>query len=275
MSASQIKLTLLCLIVLIVAASCKAPSLPPAVTSAERAQPVTNIDLAHCFAVASHKAQPNEARCPAFISDAVASGMQTCREVGGQLVPHAKPTVWAIDANDDGKPEYFFELSANVECDGAPSTFSCGSLGCPVGIYEQRDGAWRSIGAVSEGAPDSLELLPGQGKSGFRDFRTGCIDAGPCPEYSHYGWTGNGYEVTKLDVRGFDVDVTGPVHGLANLPAGTAVLATPKADGEALDRYAEGAEVVVIGQAGDYYYVSPCNACKSGFVSKATVRRDQ
>lgn len=81
--------------------------------------------------------------------------------------------------------------------------------------------------------------------------------------------------MTKLDVRGFDVDVNGPVHGLANIPAATAVLATPKPDGEVLDRYAEGAEVVVIGQAGDYYYVSPCNACKSGFVLKSVLSRQQ
>ncbi len=287
MSASQIKLSLLWPITLMMAGACKPPTAPPALpslpeapaltagppagSSVERAQAVTDIDLGHCFAVASHQAQPDEARCPAFISEAVAGGMQTCGEVGGKLAPSASPSAWSIDFNGDRQPEYLFEFSANVWCDVAPSIFSCGSLGCPVGIFERRDGAWRIIGTVGEGTPDSLEILPGEGKSGFRDFRTGCIDAGPCPEYAHYRWTGNGYEVTKLDVRGFDVDLSGPVHGLANIPAGTAVLATPQPDGEMLDRYAEGAEVVVIGQAGDYYYVSPCNACKSGFALKSAV----
>jgi hypothetical protein len=117
----------------------------------ERAQPVTSIDLAHCVAVASQKARPDETRCPGFIGAAVASGMQTCGEAGGKLVPHATPAVWSVDVNGDGKPEYLFELSANVECD----------------------------------------------------------------------------------------------------------------------------EVVVIGRAGDYYYVSRCNACQSGFVPRSAVGRDQ
>jgi hypothetical protein len=233
---------------------------------------VTSIDLAHCFAVAGGTARPDEARCPSFIAAAVAEGMKTCGEVGGKLVHVSSPSIWAVDVNDDGKSEYLFELAANVGCEGAPSVFSCGSLGCPVAMYEQRGGAWRIIGAVSEGAPESLELLPGAGKSGYRDFRTGCIDAGPCAEYSHFGWTGQGYQVTKLDVRGFDVvDVTGSDHGLAGVPAGTRVLATPEQGAETLDRYDNSMEVVILGQAGDYYYVSPCNACRSGFVPKDIV----
>ena len=213
MSHSRISTLLVCLVTLTVAGACRPPAAPPAppslpaapemppapppVSSVAHPQPVTSIDLAHCFAVASKKATPDEARCPAFISDAVVGGMQTCGEVGGKLIPAATPTVWALDVNSDGKMEYLFELGANVGCAGAPSIFSCGSLGCPVALYERRDGAWRIIGAVSEGAPDSLEILPGEGKAGFRSFRTGCIDPGPCPEYAYYEWTGQLYEVPK------------------------------------------------------------------------------
>jgi hypothetical protein len=236
-----------------------------------RAQAVTSVDLSHCFAVASGQAQPDAARCPSFITQAVAEGMKTCSEVGGRLMPAATPSLWTVDVNGDQKSEYLFELAANVGCDGAPSVFSCGSLGCPVAMYEQRDGAWQVIGAVSEGAPDSLEFLPGAGKSGYRDFRTGCIDPGPCAEYSHFEWTGQGYQVAKLDVRGFAV-VAGSVGGLAGVPAGTPVLATPQEGAETLDRYDNSMEVAILGESGDYYYVSPCNACRSGFVPKSVVR---
>jgi len=284
MSSSRISTLLVCLVTLTGAQACRSPAAPPAapempsapppVSSAERALPVTSIDLAHCFAVASQKATPDEARCPAFISEAIMGGMQTCSEVGGQLIPQLAPTVWALDVNGDRKMEYLFELGGNVGCDGAPSIFSCGSLGCPVALYERRNGAWRIIGSVSEGAPDSLEILPGGGKSGYRNFRTGCIDPGPCAEYAYYEWTGQVYEVPRLLVRDVWVDVTGPDHGLANIPSGTPVLATPTPDGEVLDRYKDGAEVEILGQSADYFYVSPCRACQSGFVPKSVVRRE-
>jgi hypothetical protein len=258
-----------------------APPSPPSVAPAEaapspapatgRASPVTSIDLAHCFALAKSQERREEARCPAFVVAEIQAAMQTCSEVGGNLFPAPSATAWTADFNGDQQSEYLFELAANVGCEGAPSVFSCGSLGCPVAMYEQHDGAWQIIGAVSEGAPESLELLPGAGKSGYRDFRTGCIDPGPCAEYSHFGWTGQGYQVTKLDVRGFDVDVTGSIHGLAGIPAGTPVLATPQQGAETLDRYDNNMEVIILGQAGDYYYVSPCNACRSGFVPKGIV----
>ena len=232
---------------------------------------MTSIDLAYCFQVARGQAVPDETLCPGFIPPEVEAAAQNCEEVGGNLAPAAAATAWTADFNGDQKPEYLFEFSANLYCVGAPSLFSCGSLGCPVGLYERRDGSWRSIGAVGEGEPESLEILAGDGRSGHRDFRTGCIDGGPCAEHAYFQWAGEGYEMTKLEVRGFDVDVKGSPHGLANIPRGAAVLAMPKPDADVLDRYAEGAEVAMLGQAGEYFYVSPCNACQSGFVPKSVV----
>ncbi len=251
------------------------PPRPPQVSAPLHPHPVTTLDLAHCFEVAMGKAAPDETYCPGFVVEAVSGGMKTCSEAGGRLLPHAKPTAWAVDFDDDGRLEYLFQLGANVDCDGAASVFECGSLGCPVGLYAWRDGAWRGIGAVGEGEPESLEMLASEGP-GYRAFRTGCVDEGACPEHALYQWTGRGgYEVRKLEVGDFDVDVTDSPHGLVNLPAGTAVLAAPKADGAVLDRYADGAEVAIRGQAGDYLYVSPCNACRSGFVLKTAVSRQQ
>jgi hypothetical protein len=49
------------------------------------------------------------------------------------------------------------------------------------------------------------------------------------------------------------------------------VLAAPKAGSKVLGEYDKGAMMAVIGEATGtgYLYVSPCNACESGFVSKA------
>ena len=49
------------------------------------------------------------------------------------------------------------------------------------------------------------------------------------------------------------------------------VLSAPKAGSKVLREYDKGAMMAVIGEATgtDYLYVSPCNACENGFVSKA------
>ncbi len=50
--------------------------------------------------------------------------------------------------------------------------------------------------------------------------------------------------------------------------------ATPTAEGQVIGHYGPETEVAVIGTVAgaDYYYVSPCNACDSGFVPRAAVR---
>ena len=55
--------------------------------------------------------------------------------------------------------------------------------------------------------------------------------------------------------------------------AATTVLAAPSAGARDVGQYDAGIEVAIIGTAerADYYYVSPCNACESGFVPKSAV----
>jgi hypothetical protein len=55
--------------------------------------------------------------------------------------------------------------------------------------------------------------------------------------------------------------------------AATVVRAAPEAGALEVGRYDAGTELAIIGtlEGGDYYYVSPCNACESGFVPKAAV----
>ena len=81
------------------------------------------------------------------------------------------------------------------------------------------------------------------------------------------------YEAASVEVRGYPVDFANSVHGLHALVADTTLLATPRADGAALERHSAGTEVDIIGtaEAADYYYVSPCNACASGFVPRTAL----
>jgi hypothetical protein len=94
-----------------------------------------------------------------------------------------------------------------------------------------------------------------------------------CAERSFYEWTGTAYDSTRLEVGGAGVDVAGSIHGLYPLAAATTLRALPAANAAEVGRYDAGTEVAIVGTAegADYYYVSPCNACESGFAPRSAV----
>jgi hypothetical protein len=216
----------------------------------------------------------DDAQCPAFLIDALKQARQTCADAGGTLAATATSDVWSIDVNADGVPEYVFEYDGNVSCEGAWSVFDCGSLGCAKGLYQKRDGAWQAIAEIWADAPESIEVLDTPSGPGNHDLRVGCAGADPCNEYWYFQWTGKQYERTYLEARGHRVDFDDSIHGLYGLVGETDVLASPDTDGAAIGHYGADREVEIVGTAADtdYYYVSPCNACDSGFVPKAAVR---
>jgi hypothetical protein len=228
----------------------------------------TAVDAGSCVADAAASGGSNAAPCPAFLAQTVTDAWQLCRDAGGTLLPIESATVWTFDVNGDKRPEHAFEIGDVVRCDGAPSAFSCGSLGCPKGLYGEVAGAWRPIGALSASSRDSIELTATVHADGYRDLTIGCDPALACVERWQYLWRDGFYEADSVDVRGHRVAFADSVHGLYALVTDTTLLATPMAAGPALERYAAGTEVAIIGTAesGDHYYVSPCNACESGFV---------
>ncbi|AMN45705.1 hypothetical protein ACG33_00995 [Steroidobacter denitrificans] len=147
---------------------------------------------------------PRSTDCPDFLVSALAEAREVCADAGGHLAPGPQPVLTGIDVNGDGRREFLFRLDESVACEGAWSVFSCGSLGCPFMLYEERGSTWRPIGAIDADASESIAL-------------TGTARI-------------NGY-----------------FHG--------------------------DTEVAIVGTAarGDYYYVSPCNACERGFVHKSDV----
>ena len=75
-------------------------------------------------------------------------------------------------------------------------------------------------------------------------------------------------------MRGFRVEVADSIHGLYGLTGDIVLRATPAASGVEIGRYGSDTIVAIVGTAedGDWYYVSPCNACESGFMARAGIR---
>jgi len=233
-----------------------------------------NIDIARCLAIVAGTAERDSERCPGFLVDVIAQARQTCRDAGGTLTPQSPANVWAVDVDRDGRPELAFEHDGNVSCEGAWSVFDCGSLGCPKVLYQEHDGTWQPIAQIYADSMESVEVLaPAQGRR-YGDLRVGCGGESPCPEYWTYVWSGEQYESERIEVRGFPVDFAHSIHGLHALTGETPLLATPAPDARVTAHYDASTEVEIIGTAvgADYYYVSPCNACESGFVPRTTVR---
>jgi hypothetical protein len=231
---------------------------------------VAGIDPALCLSIARDERPPDSTRCPGFVVDAVASAVATCREAGGSLAPSGAAAFWGVDVDGDGEKELTFALEGTVSCEGAWSVFSCGSLGCPVGLYRRGGTGWDLIATLPEGSEESVEVLGPRPGSSYGTLRIGCAGAGPCVEESYLEWTGERYEPAYLMVRGFRV-VPGEAGGrLRLLVSETAILATPASGAPVLARYPAGTEVVVVGTTkdGEFLYVSPCNACESGFVPR-------
>jgi hypothetical protein len=234
-----------------------------------RATLLTGVSPAHCVATLERRTSPDPLRCPSALRTAIAEADTTCRDAGGTLMGSATGTVWSIDVDGDGRSELAFELDGNVTCTGAWSVFSCGSSGCPKALYELRDGTWTAVGSLRAESPQHVEIGSARSADGHHTLEVCSPD--DCRERSIYEWLGSIYDVTRMEVRGARVDVANSVHGLHPLAAETTVRAMPRASGTDVGRYEAGTDVAIIGAAGDWYYVSPCNACESGFVPRSAV----
>ena len=234
-----------------------------------------HIDVAHCLDVIERGAKRDDARCRAFLIDPLGQARRSCAEAGGKLVAARESNVWQIDVNGDGHEEYLFKLEENVTCEGVWSLFDCGSLGCPAALHERIRGAWRQIAEIYADSFESIELLRTTTGSRYRDLRVNCQGESRCAESWFYRWRAGQYERERLEVRGFGVSFSRSVHGLYSLISETELLATPGAGAAVIKRYPAGTEVQIVGTAenADFYYVSPCNACESGFVPISAVAK--
>ena len=236
-----------------------------------RAARMTSVSPAHCVAALERETSPDLLRCPTALRIAVEEAQASCHDAGGKLVGVDEGDVWALDVDDDGRSELAFALDGNLSCTDAWSLFSCGSAQCPKSLYELRDGAWTVVGSISADSPAQVVLGTGRSADGHRALEVCSQDR--CTERWTYEWQGASYDATGANVRGTRVEIGSSVHGLYPLAAATTVRATPRENGAEVGRYGAGTEVAIVGTAegGDWYYVSPCNACEAGFVPRSAV----
>jgi hypothetical protein len=231
----------------------------------------TAISLERCLAAATGR-PVDGAACPGFLIGALRDAYAECVAAGGRLQPNRPANVWRLDVNRDGRDEWRFDRSSDVSCVGAWSLFECGSLGCPQTLFQRRGDGWAVIGTIATRAPQTIRALAAPADV-YAELEVGCASE-PCDEHRYYRWYETEYRTEYLMVRGYRVDFVRSVHGLYGLTGPIDVLATPTPKATVVGHYDADTDVAIIGTTtiGDYYYVSPCNACASGFVPVAKVR---
>ncbi|HXV39919.1 MAG TPA: hypothetical protein VD701_03015 [Steroidobacteraceae bacterium] len=233
-----------------------------------------NLPLAECLAEHGALATTETpGTCPTYILLALDSMVDECMRVGGALQPMDQPEAWVLETEDDDQPEILVDLTKNYICYGAPSVFACGSQGCPVFLYASRGEGWIEIGAINADDAPKIELLKTKG-GGHKTLRGGCLGERPCSELTYYEWKNDHYERTWIDYRGNVVDVL--PGELWTLTKDSAVRTAPDKKAPVIDEYPVGTAMVVIGSArsGPWQFVSPCNACRRGFVETAVLKKD-
>jgi hypothetical protein len=233
----------------------------------------SRLDFAACLAddVADETAQ---SRCPTFALLSLDYMSSQCAAHGGKLIARQPSEAWSLDVDGDASGEILVDLVGNFDCEGSPGAFACGTTGCPFLLYKKREDAWNEIGAINADDGPAIEVLPSE-EGKFATLRGGCLGQQPCSEFTHYEWNGQKYLRTWIDFKGFPVDVVAS-GGLMTLTEDAAVLDAPDPKkGQALDEYPVGTAVIVIGTARDapYSFVSPCNACRRGFVETAVLSK--
>jgi len=225
----------------------------------------SRLDFASCFAEDMTDEAAKSSRCPSFALLALDYMSTACSAAGGSLKPRAESVAWSLDVDGDASAEMLVDLTENLDCEGAPGVFSCGSLGCPFLLYKKRDDTWVELGGINADDAPGIEVLPAA-EGAYATLRGGCTGLTPCSEYTHYEWNGSAYARTWIDFKGYPVDVA--PGGLMTLTQDAPVLDAPSKKAQMLDEYPVGTAMIVIGKARDapYTFVSPCNACRRGFV---------
>ncbi len=230
------------------------------------------LDFASCLAESLTDDAAQSSRCPSFALLSLDYMSSQCSASGGTLKARQPSEAWSLDVDGDASAEVLVDLVANFDCEGAPTAFACGSTGCPFLLYKKRDDSWLEIGAFNADDAPAIEVLPAE-EGKYAVLRGGCLGQQPCSELTHYEWDGQAYARTWIDFKGHAVDVA--PGGLMTLTQDSAVLDAPGTKGQVLDEYPAGTAMIVIGTArgAPYSFVSPCNACRRGFVETALLSK--
>jgi hypothetical protein len=231
------------------------------------------LDFASCLAEDMADDATQSSRCPSFALLSLDYMGKQCEAHGGKLKAHVPSEAWSLDVDGDASAEILVDLIGNFDCDGAPGAFACGSTGCPYLLYKKRGDSWAEIGAINADDAPGIEVLPAK-EGDYAVLRGGCLGQQPCSELVHYEWNDKAYARTWIDYKGHPVDVAQGT--LKTLSKDSAVYDAPGGrKAQPLDEYPVGTSMLVIGTAreGPYAFVSPCNACRRGFVESSLLTR--
>ena len=244
-----------------------------AVEQAAQGVPATltrRLDFASCLAedIGAEEAT----RCPSFALLSLDYMNSQCSASGGKLKARVPSEAWSLDVDGDASGEVLVDLVDNFECEGAPGAFACASTGCPLLLYKKRGETWVELGAINADDGPGIQVLPAE-EGKYAGLVGGCSGKQPCSEYTHYDWNGKAYTRTWIEFKGHPVDVA--PGGLMTLTQDSAVIDAPGNRGQVLDEYPVGTAMIVIGSAREapYSFVSPCRACRRGFVETALLRK--
>jgi hypothetical protein len=226
------------------------------------------LDFAACLA--DEEAQST--RCPTFALLSLDYLSGQCAASGGKLEARVPSEAWSLDVDGDASAEVLVDLVNNFDCVGVPGVFACGSTGCPFLLYKKRGETWVELGAINADDGPGIQVLKSE-EGKYAELVGGCSGKQPCSEYTHYAWNGRAYARTWIDFKDHPVDVAS--GGIMTLTQDSAVIDAPGAKGQVIEEYPIGTAMIVIGAAreGPYSFVSPCNACRRGFVETALLRK--
>lgn len=231
------------------------------------------LDFASCLAEDIGNDEAQTSRCPSFALLSLDYMAKQCDAHGGKLKARVPSEAWSLDVDGDASAEILVDLIGNFDCDGAPGAFACGTTGCPYLLYKKRGDSWAEIGAINADDAPGISVLPAK-EGDYAALRGGCMGQEPCSEFVHYEWNGKAYARTWIDFKSHPVDVTPGT--LKTLTKDSAVYDSPGGrKAQVLDEYPLGTSMLVIGTAreGPYSFVSPCNACRRGFVETALLSK--
>jgi hypothetical protein len=243
------------------AAATSAQGVPATVTK--------RLDFAACLA--DEEAQST--RCPSFALLSLDYMNSQCSAAGGKLQARVPSEAWSLDVDGDASAEVLVDLVSNFDCEGAPGAFACTTTtGCPFLLYKKRGETWVELGAINADDGPAIQVLPAE-EGKFAGLVGGCSGKEPCSEYTHYEWNGKAYARTWIEFKGHPVDVA--TGGIMTLAQDSAVIDAPGKKGQVIDEYPVGTAMIVIGTAreGPYSFVSPCRACRRGFVETALLKK--
>jgi hypothetical protein len=233
----------------------------------------TRLDFASCLAEDVADDEARATRCPSFALLSLDYMSAQCSTSGGTLTARQPSEAWSLDVDGDASAEVLVDLIGNFDCQGVPGVFACGSTGCPFLLYKKRGETWAELGAINADDAPGIEVLPAdEGK--YATLRGGCLGQQPCSEYTYYEWNGSEYARTWIDFKGHAVDVA--PGGIMTLTQDSAVYDAPGGrKAQVLDEYPVGTAMIVIGTArgAPWSFVSPCNACRRGFVESALLTK--